>query len=486
MFAEFLTLLSRWDQIDTAIVWTGALAAMACALPGCFLVLRRQSMMGDAISHTVLPGIVIAFLVSQRLLAGGAISADAYEAARHASVYLGALGIGVLSALLTEGVQKLGRVESSAALGVVFTSLFALGLVLLRTSADSVDLDPDCVLYGTIETVVMKTVRPLAGVPGLSEWEIPQAAAFNAAALLVNGLLVLVFFKELRLAAFDPNLAAAQGIPAGAVHYALMAVTAATLVAAFESVGSILVIAMLIVPAATASLLTDRLWVMLVLSLVVAAVSALAGHAAALTLPPIIFGRLGFTDVRDASTAGMMALACGGCFLLALLLAPRHGLLSKAVGRTRLAVRIACEDVLGGLYRLEELQPASTGIGLRDLRQLLEFNPLVSRLAIFRLRRTGRINVDAGRCRLTATGRRRAQSLVRSHRLWESYMAKHFQVPADHLHATAARVEHYLGPELRADLSAELDRPDEDPHGRVIPSERGDGGNAEREMPKAD
>lgn len=480
MFNELISILARWDRIDTGIVVTGALAGMACALPGCYLVLRRQSMMGDALSHTVLPGVVIAFLASHKLLTAGFISADTYQATMHLGMYVGALIIGVLSALLTEWVQKLGRVEGSAALGVVFTSLFALGLVLLRTSADRVHIDPDCVLYGTIETVVMDTVRPFAAWPRISHWEIPRAALFNGIALLINGVLVLVFFKELRLAAFDPNLATALGINARAVHYLLMALTAATLVAAFESVGSILVIAMLIVPAATANLLSDRLGGLILLSLALAALSALAGHAAALTLPPIVFGRLGHPEVRDASTAGMMAVASGALFGLAVLAAPRHGLLSKLLSRIRLAVRIAGEDLLGALYRWEELQPTPAGIARRDLLQLLESQPLIARLALFRLLRAERVCLAAGLYRLTDSGRQRAQSLVRSHRLWESYMARHFQLPFEHLHAAAAQVEHYLSPQLRADLSAELDRPSADPHGREIPSERGEGADAQR------
>ena len=148
---SFLEPLQTWAWIDTWIVVTGALAAMACALPGCFLLLRRQSMMGDAISHTSLLGIVAAFFTSHWLVKVGVISASTEPSIRHAAMCLGAVIVGVLSAWLAEALQKLGNVESSAALGVVFTSLFALGLLLIRAIADDVHIDPDCVLYGTIE-----------------------------------------------------------------------------------------------------------------------------------------------------------------------------------------------------------------------------------------------------------------------------------------------------------------------------------------------
>ena len=347
MFAELQHTLSDWGSLDTWIVITASLAAMACALPGVFLVLRRQSMMGDALSHTVLPGIVVAFLLSYGLRDAGWISASAQSATLPLVLFAGAVALGILSAMLTEFVQKLGNVESSAALGVVFTSLFALGLLLIRLKADSVHIDPDCVLYGNVETVKL-------GVAG-----IPRATAMVGGLLVVNLVLALLFYKELTISAFDPGLATTLGIRARLMHYALMATTAATLVAAFESVGSILVITMLVAPAATASLLTDRLPTRLAVTLLVALTTACLGHVMALTLPSFIFSRLGFSGVQDASTAGMMAVACGVVFALAMFFAPRHGVISKAVGQARLELRLACNDLLRTLYQAETPTPSS-------------------------------------------------------------------------------------------------------------------------------
>jgi manganese/zinc/iron transport system permease protein len=378
-------------------------------------------------------------------------------------MFAGAIALGILCAVLTEWVRSLGRVESSAALGVVYTTLFAAGLLLLRVAADSVHIDPDCVLYGTIETVVGDTVS-------IGGQRIPRAAVVNGLTLCVNGLLVLLFYKELRVSSFDPGLATALGINARRMHYALMGVTAATVVAAFESVGSILVIAMLIVPAATAYLLTDRLWIMLVISLVVAAVTAVLGHALAIALPEAIFNRWGYGTVRSVSTAGMMAVAGGGLFGCALLFGPRHGVLSKLVRRTRLSLRIAREDLLGLLYRLDEPQPARA----RDAATLwaehrLGVGPWMSRLASLALRLQGQIAASSSGYSLTDVGRAAAHELVRSHRLWESYVARHFAVPDDQLHESAARVEHFIGPRQLDELESELDGPRLDPHGSHIP-----------------
>ena len=471
MIAEFLRLLSGWQGLDTWIAITGALAAMACALPGTWLLLRRQSLLGDALSHAVLPGIVVAFLGMNWLeqsdradpaVVGHAVkdtvvqsvSGDLARVARRQTVlFVGAAISGIVAALLTELIQRWGRLERSAALGVVFTSMFALGLLLIRLFASRAHIDADCVLYGNLETTAFDT---LAGTG------IPRGVIVNAAMLLMNGLLVLVFFKELRLATFDAELAESQGLRAGWVSLALMTVTAATVVAAFESVGAILVIAMLIVPAATARLLTNRLSVLLVLAPLIAAIGAVLGHVGALTLPSMICSRVGLPGIDDASTAGMMAVTTGVLFLFAVIANPQQGLVRGLIDQLRLQVRIAREDLLGRLYRREELERVT------DWRDELP-RTWAAWIARRRLLRKGLIQIGTLHDELTDAGRRFAQDIVRSHRLWESYMARHFDLPGEQLHATAERVEHFLDPALQAKLAEELNQPSIDPHGMSIP-----------------
>lgn len=451
-----------WDSYDTWTVVTAALAAMACSVPGVFLVIRRQSMMGDALAHTTLPGIVAAFLLTHALHRAGWIDSATYDTWRHAAMFAGALIIGIASAFLTEWVQKLGRVEASAALGVVFTTLFAIGLLLIRLWADQVHIDPDCVLYGIIETAVTDTI------PGTN---IPRPAVVNGLVLLVNLVLLVVFFKELRISAFDPAISTAMGINSGVMHYALMAVTAATLVSAFESVGSILVIAMLIAPAATAHLLTDRMDALILISMVVAACSAFIGHLMAITLPAMIFTPLGYPEVIDTNTAGMMAVAAGLLFFIAALFGPRYGLVSKALDQSRLSRSIIAEDILGLLYRLEE-ESGAKGLALAQLSAMIDEKTWATFFAARSLASSGDVSVHGNLYELSVSGRERAVRLVRAHRLWESYMAKHFDLPDDHLHESAARVEHYLGSEMRDELAAELEDAAKDPHGREIPPEQ--------------
>ena len=460
MISEVIDILMTWRSLDTWTVVTAALAAMACVVPGVFLVVRHQSMMGDALSHTTLPGVVIAFLLAHWLRNTGWLSAETYDATRHSVMFGGALVIGVLSTALTEAIQKLGKVEASAALGVVFTTLFAIGLLLIRIAADSVHIDPDCVLYGTVETVAMDTI----GTTG-----VPRAAVSNGIVLILNLILVALFFKELRISAFDEALSTTVGINAQVMHYGLMAITAATLVSAFETVGSILVIAMLIAPPATAHLLTDRLSMMILLGLVIASLAAVLGYAMAITLPQIIFSRLGVDSVGDASAAGMIAVASGILFCLALFLGPRYGILSRVIRQTRLGLRIAGEDVLGLLYRAEEARGVPIAVSKTRMSHSPSGSHLIQRMALRRLIWTGAVQAMSDGYCLTSAGRGRAELLVRSHRLWESYMAKHFELPDDHLHETAARVEHYIGDNLRDRLADELDAPEVDPHGQEIP-----------------
>ena len=453
-----------WTWLDTWIVIVGALGAASCALVGNFLVLRRMSMMGDAISHAVLPGLAAAFLIT------GSRSSVV--------MFVGAAVVGVLTAVFTEWIRRLGRVEQSASMGVVFTSLFALGLVLIVRAADSVDLDPGCVLYGAIELTTGHTLD-IAG------FEVPRAVVQLGAVLLLDLAFVAAFYKELQITSFDPELATTLGIRADVLHYGLMTMVAITAVACFESVGSILVIAMLIVPAAAAHLLTNRLSAMIAVSLLLAAASAILGHASAITVPRW-FGH------GSTSTAGMMGVAAGGLFGLAFLFAPEQGVLSRRMRRARLARRVTEEDVRGLLFRLEELRrveetgrsagPAGAGPATREhpllasekpvaglLRDALGLSGRRVRKSLARLERRGRIRIEGSRPGLTDRGREIGRELIRSHRLWESWLHKHLGVPVENLHRGAERLEHVTDPGMRDRLSEQADRPAIDPQGKPIP-----------------
>lgn len=280
--------LTEWNSYDYWIIAIGILASVSCAIPGCFLLLRRMSMMGDAISHAVLPGLAMAFIIT-----GTRTSLV---------MFMGAAVVGVLTAVFTQWISRFGKVDRGAAMGIVFTTLFALGLLLIERGAGNVDLDADCVLYGAIELTPVNLIS-FAGM------RLPEAVVVLGAVLILNISVVLIFFKELKICSFDPGLAETVGIPSEWVNYGLMMVVAVTTVACFEVVGSIIVIAMLIVPAATAYLLTHKLVRMIWIACGLAAFSAVAGHAGAGILPTLV----GFDST---TTSGMMAVAAGLFFLI--------------------------------------------------------------------------------------------------------------------------------------------------------------------------
>jgi manganese/zinc/iron transport system permease protein len=369
--------------------------------------------------------------------------------------------VGALTAVWTHWIHERGRVEQSAAMGAVFTTLFASGLVLLVRAADHVDLDPGCVLYGAIELTPLDTVT-IGGA------RVPRAAVSMGLVLLLNAAFVTVFFKELQVTSFDPGLATTMGINARAMHYALMTLVAVTTVAAFEAVGSILVIAMMIAPAAAAHLWTDRLRSMILASVAIAGMGAALGHVTAIGLP----AWMGYEDV-NASTAGMMATMVGVLFAASWLCAPRHGLIRRWTHQARSVWRVLSEDVTGLLYRVEEARETGQHavVAVDMIGACLQVSSWRVRLVIGWLRRKGHIATGRHGWELTERGRTEAVSLVRSHRLWESYLHTYLRLPADHVHATAERLEHVTTPAMREKLAATTDQPLTDPHGKSVPGE---------------
>lgn len=430
---------------DVAVgLWTMVLAAAAsvpCAMLGVYLVLRRMSLLGDAISHAVLPGIAVGFLLS------GQLSGPA--------IVLGAMAVGVMTAVLTRALSNLAHVGEDAGMGVVFTSLFAAGVLIITRAARDVDLDPGCVLYGLIELAALD----LVDLPG--GFVVPRSLGGLLACLVLTGGFIALFWKELKISSFDPALATAIGLGASAVHYALMAMVAGVTVATFEAVGSILVVAMLIVPAATGHLMSDRLGGMMAWAVGVAVFASVAGYLSAVAI--------------NTSVAGMMAVCAGLLFGVVVLIAPRHGLAAKLARRLALGLRIAREDVLARLYRAEEAGTAGVDptLCLRWAQGI--GNRWLGGLAVDQLKRRSLVVVASGDLlSLSVAGRREARGLVRAHRLWESYLDANFALPPDHLHDPAERIEHYIGPGLRDALAESLDRPEADPHGRMIPDRAGD------------
>jgi ABC-type Mn2+/Zn2+ transport system permease subunit len=416
-----------WDQA----LWTitlGIVGGVSCALLGCFLVLKRMSMLPDGISHGILPGIVASVMLL------GTISPIGLMA--------GALAAGVLTALLAQRLTASGRVTEDSALGVAFTSMFALGLFCQAAFVPRHHLD--CAFFGSLETAYL---MPWYGTP------VPRAFPGMLLGLAATLLFLFLFWKELVLATFDAALAQSMGLRPMTMHYLLVGLVALNTVTAFEAVGVVMVLAMFVVPGATARLLTDRLSAMLILAALTASIAAAGGYV------------LASSHVFNANVAGMIAVLLGVQFSLAFLFAPQHGLLAQLLRRLRLTLRIAREEILATLYRRDEA-------GMPVAPVLLKDHGLSAGLVHWahrQLERRGLVVHSEKGPQLTPAGKSEAISLVRSHRLWETFLEKNFELPISHLHDSASQAEHFIGPRVQEELAQSLDAPPRDPHGRDIP-----------------
>lgn len=284
------------------IILAGSLVAISCGLLGCYLILRKMAMVGDAISHAVLPGIVIAYLLS---------------GTRESAVMLvGAIALGLFSTFVIEFLHRTAKLQTDAAIGVTFTWLFAAGVIMLSLYAGQIDLDQECVLYGEIAYVPLDMLN----LPG--GWLIPRVTLILLAVLAVILLFIGLGYKELLITTFDPQFAAAAGLGVLAWHYLLMGMVSMVTVASFEAVGAILVVAFLVVPPATAYLLTHNFRTMLWLTVLLGIISAVTGYYLAAWL--------------NGSIAGAMASMCGFFFLLAFFFSPSEGLVVKQLRKAEL------------------------------------------------------------------------------------------------------------------------------------------------------
>ncbi len=375
-------------------------------------------MLGDAIAHGVLPGLVIGFALSG--------SRDLLP------MMIGALVSAILVSTVAEWLRERAGVDGQAALGVVFTTLFALGIILIEVYARDVDLDPSCVLYGMVD------LAPLNTIDGLSI-PVPSSLLPILAILCINIAATLIFWKEWKLCAFDSQLARASRLPLKRLEQGLLALVAVTSVACFEAVGSVLVIAMLAVPATIAHLLCDRMSSMVVVAVIAAVLSALLGTIGAETL--------------DTTTPAMMAAASGFLLMSAVVLAPGRGLIPRGVQRISWATRVTMEDLLG-----ESLLASQQSSSPQQDTEITRTAPVppASLLRFFsRMILTARGYLRAGEPR--GKGLRIARALLKKRGLWRRFAAERLGLPPDHLDEPAHRIEHHIDEDFTKRIESGLD-----------------------------
>ena len=305
-------------QIEIQLI--AAIVAMACAIPGVFLVLRKMALISDAISHSILPGIVIGFFVTQDLNSP-------------LLILLAAL-TGVITVVMVEFIQKTGLVKEDTAIGLVFPVLFSIGVILIAKNANDVHLDVDAVLLGELAFAPFDRL-----MVGGADWG-PKSLWVMGSILFITVSLFVLFFKELKVTTFDAGLSSVLGISPVVMHYGLMSISSITVVGAFDAVGAILVVALMIAPAATAYLLTEDLKKMIWLSLLFGVFSAISGYWVA--------------NFLDASISGSIATTLGIIFLVVYLFAPKKGLISVLYRQKQQRIEVSLITFLLHLNRHEE------------------------------------------------------------------------------------------------------------------------------------
>ena len=406
------------------------LLGICCGLLGSFLVVRKMALVGDALSHAVLPGVALGFLWN--------MNKDPV------AIFIGATLAGLLGTAVVNLLKQTTRLKEDTALGLVLASFFAVGICLM--------------------TMIQRL--PTGNKSGIDKFLFGQAAAIGAADVqlmaVVTGVVVVVialFYKEFLVTSFDAGFARAVGLPVQAFHYGLMLLLAFAVVIALQAVGVVLVSAMLITPAAAAYLLTDRMHRMLLL----AAVFGMAAGA--------LGAFLSFLG-NNLPTGPFMVLAATAVFAAAFLFGPRHGVLARWWRQRSRAARIQRENTLKAIYHvLEARNFLGEGVSLRELaeRRRETEEEVAAQAAALRTHGLATLHDDGSHIFVTPDGWQRACAIVRNHRLWELYLTNEAHLAADHVHEDAEKIEHLLGEETVRELERRLVNTKQDPHGKTIP-----------------
>jgi manganese/zinc/iron transport system permease protein len=363
---------------DVVILLVGTLVGVASTLLGTFLVLRKSSMLADAISHSILLGIILVYLLTKNQFSPFFI--------------LGAATAGVATVALTELLANSKRVKNDAAIGLVYPLLFAVAVLLINLFARNVHIDTDAVLLGSIELSWIDTVT-IFGI------DVARSLLTMTVITLVNLVFVVLFYKELKLSTFDPGLATALGFSPILLYYLLLGLSSVTAVTAFDSVGAVLLVAFMIVPPTAAYLLTDKLWKMLLYGVLIAVVSSVLGYLAAFSL--------------DVSIGGMMVCFSGLFLLLAFLFGPRYGLIAQEIRRATQRSENAERMLLVHLYNHENDQEAQEENAVDALQTHLHWREAQVRDIVMRSLDQNLIHKDtSSRLFLTDKGRVLAQEVL--------------------------------------------------------------------------
>lgn len=431
IWTQLIRFFSLQDPSVRYALIGSVLLGISCGLLGSFLVVRKMALVGDALSHAVLPGVALGFLWN--------LSKDPW------AIFIGATIAGLLGTAVVSAITHTTRLKEDAALGMVLAGFFSVGICM----------------------VTMIQRLPTGNKSGIDKFLFGQAAAIGPGDVqlmaFVTGLAIVVlyvFYKEFLVTSFDPGFARSYGIPLQIFHHALMLLLAFAVVIALQAVGVVLVSAMLITPAAAAYLLTDRMHRMLILS---AVFGTFAGAIGA------FFSFLG----PSLPTGPFMVLGASVVFALAFMFGPRHGVFVKWVQQRSRSRRVGRENTLKSLYHVLEARAfQGEGITIQELAQRRKqtIEETMAQATELKKHDFATLNEDKDQLFLTPVGWQRAVGIVRNHRLWELYLTNEAAIPADHVHEDAEKIEHVLGEDVVRRLEKNLAYARKDPHGRDIPN----------------
>lgn len=407
---SFLTL----PDFNTNVVLAGStLLGLACGLVGTFTVLRGRSLMADALAHAALPGVCVAFLLTGSRELGPLLA--------------GALAFGVVGVLMVMGIRRASRVKEDAAIALVLSTTFGLGVALLskvQRMPTGAHAGLEGFIFGKAASMVVRDVQLIA----------------VAAALVVA--VCAIFYRQFKVLCFDREFAHSAGLRVHLLDFMLMALVCVATVVALPAVGLVLVVALLTIPAASARCWSDRLGVMAALSAVCGAATGAIGTAISATQPRL-------------SAGPVITLVAAGLFVFSLFAAPRRGVLARWLRERALRRKIAIQNVLRAVYEVTESQGgASAGLAEIVLKRAWTQAELDGLLA--RAQREGLVRRDGDRIALTEAGREQAQTIVRTHRLWEMYLVTYASIATDHVDRDADTIEHVLPAHIIGELEERL------------------------------
>ncbi|MEM7387964.1 MAG: iron chelate uptake ABC transporter family permease subunit [Verrucomicrobiota bacterium] len=407
------------------------LLGISFGLLGCFIVVRKMALVGDTLSHAVLPGVAAGYLWGM--------------SKNPAAILIGATLAGLLGTAVGSWIKQTTKLKQDAAMGMVLASFFAVGLCLISM----IQRLPTGNKAG-LKSVFFGKVAAMG----------PQDLMLMSAVCLISLLIILLLYRPFLASSFDPVFARSIGYPVRVLHHLLMFLLAMATVVALQAVGAVMVSAMLITPAATAYLLTKSLHRMLWLASGFGVLSGLIG----------VF--VSFLDSR-LPTGPCMALCAGLFFVLAFLFSPEHGIIHRRFLHLSQTRRIQRENTLKAIYRiLERSEFQQEGIALDALAVAGRATVEDTRHQVKRLVQARLATMDADKVYFTPSGKLLASKIVRNHRLWELYLTETADYQADHVHDDAEKIEHLLGEETVRRLEKELNYPSRDPHGKPIPNTR--------------